>query len=126
MTDLLPSPDALSFRFHQFRPSDRDELRRVARLPGGDAVFVAALAHYLDGWAQRDWLQDDDIEVVAEWCVIHTSHLLPALTAMATSRRGGSGQSELVFGLFLTSLDSFEAAGLGQSTNHTDSGRLTA
>lgn len=126
MTDLLPSPDALSFRFHQFRPSDRDELRRVARLPGGDAVFVAALARYLDGWAQGDWLQEYDIEVIAEWCVIHLSPLLPDLMAMAASKRGGSGQSELVYGLFLTSLYSFDAAGLGQSTSHSEDGRLTA
>ncbi len=101
---LLPSPDALTYRFHQFRPSDRDELRRVAALPNGDQVFIAALERYLDTWAAGTWLQEYDVEVIAEWCVIHIGPLVPDLSELARQKRTGPGQSDAVYGLFLLAL----------------------
>lgn len=104
MTNTLPSPDVLTYRFHQFRPSDRDALRGVLGQPTGDVVFIRALERYLDTWADGTWLQEYDIEVIAEWCAIHARHLLPALNTLAQNKMGGSGQVAQVYGVFNAAL----------------------
>lgn len=104
MTDTLPSPDVLTYRFHQFRPSDRDALRGVLSQPQGDAVFLRALERYLDTWAEGTWLQEYDIEVIAEWCAIHARQLLPGLDVLAQNKMGGPGQALQVYGVFRAAL----------------------
>lgn len=104
MTNALPSPDVLTYRFHQFRPSDRDALRDVLRQAQGEAVFIRALERYLDTWAEGTWLQEYDVEVIAEWCAIHARHLLPGLTTLAQGKMGGPGQAAQVYGVFMAAL----------------------
>ena len=49
-------------------------------------------------------MQEYDVEVIAEWGAIHLGPLLPDLTALARQKRGGPGQSDAVYGVFLAAL----------------------
>lgn len=75
-------PKTLTYRFHQFRPSDRQDLKKVLLSSNGQAAFVAALELYLQKWADADWLTEYDLERIAEWTSIHAP-----TTARAVEKR---------------------------------------
>ncbi|WP_370301649.1 hypothetical protein [Pseudooceanicola sp.] len=82
MTDQ-ENPRILTYRFHEFRPSDRKELRRVLAADGGRDAFVAALDIYLQKWAKADWLTEYDLERIAQWTALHFPDVAKQVEEMA-------------------------------------------
>ena len=76
---LSDNPRVLTYRFHQFRPSDRAVLKTTALSEKGDQVFVAALELYLQKWADADWLTEYDLERIGQWTEVH----LPKVSGLA-------------------------------------------
>lgn len=79
------TPKILTFRFHEFRPSDRRALEEVLKGEEGRAAYVDALRIYLQGWAGADWLTEYDIERIGKWTATYFPEVSRAVEDMATS-----------------------------------------
>ncbi|PWE31158.1 hypothetical protein DDZ14_14135 [Maritimibacter sp. 55A14] len=77
------NPKVLTYRFHEFRPSDRKALKGVLAEDGGSDLFVEALRIYLRKWADSDWLTEYDIERVGQWTVMHFPQVAQSVEDMA-------------------------------------------
>ena len=87
------SPRILTYRFHEFRPSDRSVLREVLTMTGGQAAFISALEIYLRKWAAADWLTEYDLTRIAKWTVAHFPNVARDVEVMA-SRQFSGAQNE--------------------------------
>lgn len=67
----MEDPKIVTYRFHEFRPSDRAALKNLLTSANGSQIFVAAVALYLRKWAEADWLTEYDLERIAEWTARH-------------------------------------------------------
>lgn len=77
------SPTILTYRFHEFRPSDRKVLKQVLHEDGGKNLFIQALKIYLDKWSTADWLTEYDLERIAKWTAIHFPEVSAEVEDMA-------------------------------------------
>lgn len=78
-------PKTLTYRFHEFRPSDREALRAILVTEGGEALFLAALQIYLRKWADADWLTEYDLERIGQWTARHFPQVAFSVQEMADS-----------------------------------------
>lgn len=82
------TPKVLTYRFHEFRPSDRKALKQViASGDEGHKQFVAALRVYLQKWAEADWLTEYDLERIGQWTAKHYPDLARQVADMAGRQR---------------------------------------
>lgn len=91
---MSTTPNILTYKFHDFRPSDRAVLKHVVSTDGGEAIFIAALEIYLKKWAVAEWLTEYEIERIAVWAGAHMPpSVLDKMRQMA-SRAKSSAQTE--------------------------------
>lgn len=88
------TPNVLTYKFHDFRPSDRIALKDVARAEGGEDVFLAALEIYLRKWANAEWLNEYKIERIAVWAGAHLPKSLLGKMHAKFSRERDGAQTE--------------------------------
>jgi hypothetical protein len=86
----MEDPKIITYRFHEFRPSDRAALKQVLNGEHGQQVFVAALGIYLRKWAEADWLTEYDLERIAQWIAIHFPSAAKAVESMAVRELAGA------------------------------------
>ena len=99
------SHTVLTYRFHNFRPSDRLVLKQVVCTHGGEGVFLAALEVYLGKWARADFVTEYEIERIAVWVGAHLGRpLLEKIAAMA-DREQASARTENAKKTYATMLD---------------------
>lgn len=102
-------PETLTFKFHNFRPSDRDLVRSAALGNGGPQLFVAALRIYLGKWAVADWLSDYELERIAIWTALHLPRdVVDAARVLVASELDSSQteQAQRTYSTFLEALGS--------------------
>lgn len=87
------TPKILTYRFHEFRPSDRQALKKVLQEKDGRDKYVSALRIYLQKWADSDWLTEYDLERIGQWTVTHCPDVAGAVRLMARSELA-SAQNE--------------------------------
>jgi len=86
----METPRTLTFRFHEFRPSDRKKLKETIVLDGGPQAFEAALRLYLVKWAEATWLTEYDIERIGKWTAIHFPDVAKAVVTMCRRELAGA------------------------------------
>lgn len=84
------SPRILTYRFHEFRPSDRTILTEVLSADGGRAAFIAALEIYLGKWADANWLTEYDLTRIAKWTATHFPQVAHDVAIMVSRKRAGA------------------------------------
>ena len=106
MPTSLHEPRTLTYRFHEFRPSDRNALREVLGAAGGEGAFIDALKIYLQKWAAADWLTEYDLERIARWTARHFPNVAGAVESMAESElsRAQSEQARRTYRVMLGSV----------------------
>lgn len=102
------SPKVLTYRFHDFRPSDRVVLRDALHCTAGDSAFCDALFIYMDKWASADWLQEYDIERIAIWIanVAPTETVDKLLAQAAKKSQIGTENARKTYEVFVSSINS--------------------
>lgn len=93
-SNVQTAPNVLTYKFHDFRPSDRAALRAVALSEGGEGLFLAALGIYLKKWANAEWLTEYEIERIAVWAGVHLPRPMIEKMAQIFSRERDAAQTE--------------------------------
>ena len=86
----MEDPKIITYRFHEFRPSDRAVLKQLLTGENGEQAFVAALGIYLRKWAEADWLTEYDLERIAKWTAIHFPSAAEAVETMTLRELSGA------------------------------------
>ena len=86
----MMSPRILTYRFHEFRPSDRSALKEVLATAGGQGAFISALEIYLRKWAAANWLTDYDLTRIAKWTSAHFPDVAREVEVMVNRQLAGA------------------------------------
>jgi hypothetical protein len=86
----VEDPKIITYRFHEFRPSDRAVLKQLLTEENGQQAFVAALGIYMRKWAEASWLTEYDLERIAQWTAIHFPSAAQAVESMASRELAGA------------------------------------
>lgn len=112
------TPNILTYKFHNFRPSDRMTLKEVVKVDGGEALFLAALEIYLKKWAVAEWLTEYELERIAIWAGAHLNvSVLRGMQQMSV-RAKSCAQSENAKQTYSVMLEAVEKELRGKPSMH--------